>query len=221
MEHLIVIAVLFLLSLLAAYVLFKWLDSAAIIKRQGYQAGGAFAGFLLIFGSLTVAHFKLVGLGSEHLRLKSEDLSQEVLVLSEQVEALRRAAKEQASRSGSEYWTVRGMVVRQDKEPQLNQGVSIGVIPHRSTESDSTGKFCLRYLKIGREEQYLRELQFGSEGYYLTSQILSRETAVFDEKAKTITLKDSIELWPMESDGNRIDLASNGSEMPETDLEGV
>jgi hypothetical protein len=40
--------VLFLLSLLAAYVLFKVLDSRATIRRRGWSAGGAIAGFLII-----------------------------------------------------------------------------------------------------------------------------------------------------------------------------
>jgi hypothetical protein len=47
-----VFVLLFLLSLLAAYILFKLLDSRATIKRKGWSAGGAIAGFLIIlFGS--------------------------------------------------------------------------------------------------------------------------------------------------------------------------
>jgi hypothetical protein len=42
----------FVLSLLAAIVLFKLLDSRATIKKKGWSAGGAIAGFLIIlFGS--------------------------------------------------------------------------------------------------------------------------------------------------------------------------
>ncbi|MFH1148229.1 MAG: hypothetical protein V1736_11050 [Pseudomonadota bacterium] len=49
---LIVITVIFLLSLLGAVALFKFLKSTAMIKKAGYQAGGAVAGFLLIYGTL-------------------------------------------------------------------------------------------------------------------------------------------------------------------------
>jgi phosphoglycerol transferase MdoB-like AlkP superfamily enzyme len=51
-EPLLVFVVLFLLSLLASYVLFKLLESRANIKRKEWSAGGAIAGFLIIlFGS--------------------------------------------------------------------------------------------------------------------------------------------------------------------------
>ncbi len=54
-----IVAVFFLLSLAGAYVLFKVLKSSAVIERPGYQAGGALAGFLLIFASLALTHQKL------------------------------------------------------------------------------------------------------------------------------------------------------------------
>jgi hypothetical protein len=49
---LLAVSVVFLMSLLGALVLFKVLKSSALIKRPGYQAGGALAGFLLIYGAL-------------------------------------------------------------------------------------------------------------------------------------------------------------------------
>lgn len=46
------IVVFFLLSLLGAIVLFRYLKSSATIKKAEYQAGGAIAGFLLVYGIL-------------------------------------------------------------------------------------------------------------------------------------------------------------------------
>ncbi len=46
------VAVIFILSLAGAFVLFKFLKSSALIKSPSYQAGGALAGFLLIYGAL-------------------------------------------------------------------------------------------------------------------------------------------------------------------------
>ena len=47
-----VVTVLFVLSLLAAWILFKFLQSTAAITKKEYQMGGAAAGFLIIYGAL-------------------------------------------------------------------------------------------------------------------------------------------------------------------------
>ena len=56
---LLVIVVIFILSLVGAFVLFKLLKSTAIIKKAKYQAGGALAGFLLIYGTLYGSFYRL------------------------------------------------------------------------------------------------------------------------------------------------------------------
>lgn len=56
---LLVITVIFILSLVGAIVLFKFLKSTAIIKKTEYQASGAIAGFLLIFGMLYGSFYQL------------------------------------------------------------------------------------------------------------------------------------------------------------------
>jgi len=57
--NVLVIATFFSLSLLGAYVLFKFLDSQALIDDKRYKAGGAIAGFILIYGCLFGAYYKL------------------------------------------------------------------------------------------------------------------------------------------------------------------
>jgi hypothetical protein len=47
-----IVTVLFTLSLLAAWILFKFLQSTAAITKKEYQVGGAAAGFLIIYGAL-------------------------------------------------------------------------------------------------------------------------------------------------------------------------
>jgi hypothetical protein len=49
---LIVITLLFLLSFTAAVVLFAFFKSTAVIRSTKYQAGGAIAGFMLVYGIL-------------------------------------------------------------------------------------------------------------------------------------------------------------------------
>ncbi|MBZ5555219.1 MAG: hypothetical protein LAO21_21110 [Acidobacteriia bacterium] len=46
---LVIVCVLFFVSLLAAFVLFFFLKSTALVKTKQYQAGGALAGFLIVF----------------------------------------------------------------------------------------------------------------------------------------------------------------------------
>ncbi len=49
---LIPLSVIFALSLSGSVVLFKFLSSSATIKKKSYKAGGAIAGFILIYGLL-------------------------------------------------------------------------------------------------------------------------------------------------------------------------
>jgi len=58
-ETLIVLIIVALLSLLAAIVLFKVLKSTALIKKAGYQAGGALAGFIIIYSTLYYSYDSL------------------------------------------------------------------------------------------------------------------------------------------------------------------
>jgi hypothetical protein len=56
---LVVISVLFGLSLCAAWVLFKFLQSTATVKKPEYQIGGAAAGFVVIFTLLSLTYMQI------------------------------------------------------------------------------------------------------------------------------------------------------------------
>lgn len=53
MSHsLVVVAAIFLMSLVGAYILFAVLKSVAQISNKAYQAGGALAGFIILYGTM-------------------------------------------------------------------------------------------------------------------------------------------------------------------------
>jgi len=54
-----VVAVLFTCSLVAAFVLFRILQSTAVIRKKEYQVGGAAAGFLIIYMALYGSYAQL------------------------------------------------------------------------------------------------------------------------------------------------------------------
>ena len=57
MDHgLIVVSTLFSLSLLGAFVLFYFLKATAVVKNKRYQAGGALAGFIVLYSALSGSH---------------------------------------------------------------------------------------------------------------------------------------------------------------------
>ena len=64
-QPLVVVTLVFLLSLLGAFVLFRLLKSTAVVTRPGSQAGGALAGFLLIFPTLYGGYYQLLRLELE------------------------------------------------------------------------------------------------------------------------------------------------------------
>lgn len=59
MREVSVVAVLFVLALVAAWMLFKILKSTATITRKDYQLGGAAAGFLIIYSALYYSYREL------------------------------------------------------------------------------------------------------------------------------------------------------------------
>jgi hypothetical protein len=61
MPTLSVVAALFALSLLSAVVLFSFLKSTALIKNENYQAGGAIAGFIIVYGMLHWSYTQTTG----------------------------------------------------------------------------------------------------------------------------------------------------------------
>jgi hypothetical protein len=58
METILVVAAVFVLSLTAAVVLFRFFRSTALIKQKTYQAGGALGGFIIIYALLFGSYYR-------------------------------------------------------------------------------------------------------------------------------------------------------------------
>jgi hypothetical protein len=58
-EEVLTAAVCFTMSLIGAVVLFRFLKSSALVKNKSYQAGGALAGFVIIYGVLFASIFNM------------------------------------------------------------------------------------------------------------------------------------------------------------------
>lgn len=58
---LVVVPILFALSLLASVILFKFFKSTAVVRSTKYQAGGAIAGFIIVYGILHMSFYKISG----------------------------------------------------------------------------------------------------------------------------------------------------------------
>lgn len=59
MEPLWVISMIFCLSLLGAWVLFRLLGATAVVKTAKYKAGGAAAGFVIVYGTLYGSYYQI------------------------------------------------------------------------------------------------------------------------------------------------------------------
>jgi hypothetical protein len=65
MNPLIIVFVLFSLSLIAAVILFAFFKSTAVIRTPRYQAGGAIAGFVIVFAILQLSFTKVSGYATQ------------------------------------------------------------------------------------------------------------------------------------------------------------
>lgn len=75
MYPLIVVAIFFILSLLGAVILFKFFKSSALIQGKTYQAGGAIAGFIILYVLLYHSYAKIddfQGIKNENNELKEK-----------------------------------------------------------------------------------------------------------------------------------------------------
>lgn len=136
---LLTVVVVFLMSLGGTYVLFKFLESYAKIENKKYLAGGAIAGFILIFGALTTFYNSL-----EDKKLKS-------------LEADLASAKHELKESNIE-----GTVISKIRNPKV-------VLAIKQMDPDVSGKFKLSAKCIDPEKDDIKVYVVYEKGYRFKS----------------------------------------------------
>jgi len=72
------VAIIFALGLLGAVVLFRFFKSSAIIKKKAYQAGGAVAGFAIIYSLLFGSYYQIESMEKRKLEAAIQALEEKV-----------------------------------------------------------------------------------------------------------------------------------------------
>lgn len=149
---LLVTGVICILSLVGAVVLFKFLKSSALIKNKTYQAGGAIAGFIIIFLTLIAAYNQLEKNSSVHLK-----------------EELAKAQLEITSlRESSQQSQINGKIIPYNKYTKI-------VLAVNQTDPDSTGQFRLLANCIDPEKDDVKIYVISENGGYKSKAILSKQ----------------------------------------------
>lgn len=121
MNSALAVAIIFALSLLGAVVLFRFFKSSAIIKKKAYQAGGAVAGFAIVYSLLFGSYYQIE-------RLEKQKLEAAIQALEEKVKKL-------------DIDVVSGVVAPD------NQPVKVRLVID-AVEPDSDGKFKFKVPRI-------------------------------------------------------------------------
>jgi hypothetical protein len=116
---------LFLMSLVGAVVLFKFFESTAVVKSKQYQAGGAIAGFIIIFMLLLYAHGKITNNTVINLESEVAKLQGELNETRAELESAQQKLKPDS---------IDGVITPYRKDAKI-------VLAVRQTDADMEGKF--------------------------------------------------------------------------------
>lgn len=161
-----------LISLMIAFILFKYLKSSAMVKKTGYQAGGAIAGFIIVFSIL---------MGS-YIKLKNSEVE---------------TKKDLISNSKIPY-TISGRVLKMDNDN--NDGVRVTLYPPASKAiSDPTGRFSIEGIRLSQvdiDSMDIIRLAVDVDGYTSNTLDVPRNKFHIRQYDKEIVIDTVINLIP-------------------------
>lgn len=151
MFTLLIIAVFFLLSLFGAVILFKFFKSAALVQTKKYQAGGAIAGFIIIY-ALLYTSYNMIEKGS------CQDIIEKYELANKRVMQLEEIVKPKI---------INGRITPYRKDAKV-------VLAVKETDTDGSGRFRLNVPCINPEKDDVR-LYIILDGDYIPLNIYSEE----------------------------------------------
>lgn len=182
---LVAVAAIFGLSLGGAYVLFRTLKAAAVVKTVRGQASGALAGFLMIFGALGGTYLKLVPTADRLQAMIDENARLEA-----RIQDLQATLEEYERRT--ETWTLMGTIQREGAPSAA--GAKVLLLPPRNRElADPHGQFTLSGLEVVNGSW--PRLQVTDEGYSPEYLRLSEDQLELDEQRNLAILKEPVKLY--------------------------
>lgn len=177
---LVAVAVFFVLSLGGAYVLFRTLKATAVMKTVRGQAGGALAGFLMIFAALGGTYLKLL------------PTTEELRALSAQNAALEARLEEIREQTETAVWSLVGEVRLTGGEDA--SGVEVVVMPPNPRKLlEGHGDFRFDNLKM--VQGIWPELHVSADGYYPETLILSDDDLEVFEDRHLVRLREPVMLY--------------------------
>lgn len=174
---LVAVGAIFLLALVGAVVLFRFLKATAVFKTVQGQASGALAGFLMIFGALDGTYMHLAPGSAE-------------------MEELRSTIAELQARLAevdTEPWTFTGRV--RTPEGSRPADVEVRVLPPAPLTLVNGGRdFRLEHVEV--VSGVWPQLQLSAEGFYPETVLLESDDLELHPERKLAVIKAPVLLEP-------------------------
>jgi hypothetical protein len=176
-DELVALLVVFVLSLAGAFVTFKFLKSWAKIKKAEWQAGGAFAGLVIL---LWVLSWLVLTMHNSRSDRKVE----------EAVNKCQKAWADSVEKAKPIRWTIDGRIEKQNATN--HQDIQITHMPLTQTTTGQDGYFSLENVIVEKISP-LPQITAKADGYgIITIPQKPEDCTIIDTINKKITLKRRI-----------------------------
>lgn len=174
---LVAVSAIFFLALVGAVVLFRFLKATAVFKTVQGQAGGALAGFLMIFAALDGTYLHLAPGAAE---------IQKLLSANEELEA-------RLAEVDTELWAFTGRVETSEGKPPGDVEVRV-LPPAPQALLDGGREFRLEHVEV--VSGVWPQLQLSAQGFYPETVLLESDDLELHPEHKLAVIKAPVTLEP-------------------------